>query len=56
MLAHGREMVSAQCLLPLVDAGESVSRQCLETKRNYSYPARPEPTETRSFPGLYVAL
>jgi hypothetical protein len=29
MLAHGRETVSAQCLLQLVDAVESVRRQCL---------------------------
>jgi hypothetical protein len=29
MFAHGRETVSAQCLLPFVDAGESVSRPCL---------------------------
>jgi hypothetical protein len=29
MFAHGREAVSAQCLKALVDAGASVSRQCL---------------------------
>ena len=32
------------------DAGEAVSRQCLEANRNPVSPAHPEPAETASFP------
>jgi hypothetical protein len=38
----------------LVDAGESVSRQCLRQIVTLFHPARPEPAETGSFPGSYV--